>query len=52
MRDLDRIDLGIVQRLGDLRGLRHAVLVANGVAAVAQRHVGDIDFLGDVVGHD
>ena len=41
----DGVDLGIVQRLGNLLGLRHAVLVADGVAAVAQGHVGDVDFL-------
>ncbi|EWS63717.1 hypothetical protein Y695_03047 [Hydrogenophaga sp. T4] len=46
--DFDGIDLGVVERLGDLHGLRHAVLVADRVAAVAQRDVGDVDLL---VGH-
>ena len=44
--DLDRVDPGLIQGLGDLPGLLHAVLVTNGVAAVAQGHVGDVDFLG------
>ena len=35
-----------IQGLGDLPGVLDAVLVPNGVAAVAQCHVGDVDFLG------
>ncbi|MNV52750.1 hypothetical protein D3C71_1448590 [compost metagenome] len=45
MRDFDGIDLGRIERLGDLFDLGDAVLVANRVAAVAQGHVGDIEFL-------
>ncbi|MPM42591.1 hypothetical protein SDC9_89257 [bioreactor metagenome] len=39
------VHLGFVERLGDLLGVLYAVLVANGVAAIAQGHVGDVDFL-------
>ena len=45
MGHLDGVDPGLVERLGDLPGLFHAVLVADGVAAVAQRNVGNVDLL-------
>jgi hypothetical protein len=42
--DLDRIDLRFVEGARDLLGLFDAVLVADRMAAVAQRHVRNIDF--------
>src|SRR5207249_9165405 len=45
VRDLDRIDPGLVERAGDAARVLQAVLVADRVAAIAQRHVGDVEFL-------
>ena len=45
MRDLDRVDPRRVERGGDGTHLVQAVLVTHGMAAVAQGHVGDIEFL-------
>ena len=43
VRYLDAVDAGRVQRRGDRLHLGDAVLMANGVAAVAQRHVRDVE---------
>ncbi|MNT44197.1 hypothetical protein D3C72_1807140 [compost metagenome] len=45
VRDLDAVDPGAVQRAGDVLNVLDRVLVANGMAAIAQGHVGDMDFL-------
>ena len=50
MRHFDRIDAGGVEGARDCPHLPQAVLVAHCVAAIAQRHVGDVDFfLGHAV---
>ena len=49
--DFDGIDLGLVERASDLHGLLDAVLVANGVRAVAQGDVGDVELLVRIEGH-
>ncbi|MCY1207336.1 hypothetical protein D9M72_189330 [compost metagenome] len=51
MRDLDRIHARGVERGRDAAHVVQAVLVADGVAAVAQRHVGDVELLGKLYGH-
>ena len=43
--DLDRIDLGLVERTRNRLHMVEAVLVANRVHAIAQRHVLDIELL-------
>ena len=45
VRDFDRVDAGLVERARDLARLLDRVLVADGVAAVAERHVGDVELL-------
>jgi hypothetical protein len=42
--DFDRVDLGLVQGAGDVLHVLQGILVTDGVAAVAQGHVGDVDF--------
>src|SRR3546814_4061667 len=44
MRDLERIDLRLIERPGDRLNMIEAVLVANRVHPVAQRHILDIEF--------
>src|SRR3546814_8795392 len=44
MRDLDRIDLRLIERPGDRLNMIEAVLVADRVHPVAQRHILDIEF--------
>src|SRR5690606_3934684 len=52
MRDLDRVDPGLVERLGDRADMVDAVHVADRVHAVAQRHVLDVELvLADVEAH-
>ena len=43
MRNLDGVDAGIVERARDLRYLVNAILMSNGMHAVAQRHILDIE---------
>ncbi|MCY1338203.1 hypothetical protein D9M69_240540 [compost metagenome] len=45
MRDLDRIHTGCVERGGNAAHVIQAVLVADGVAAVAQSDIRDIKLL-------
>lgn len=45
MRDLDRIDLGHIERLGNLLDVIEALLVADGVHPVAQGDVLDVELL-------
>ncbi|MNV40262.1 hypothetical protein D3C71_1318630 [compost metagenome] len=49
--DFDGVDLGFVQGAGDVLHVLDRVLVAHGVAAVAQGHVGDVQLLARVEGH-
>ena len=46
VRDLDAVDAGGVQCRGDRLDLRDAVLVANGMAAVTQGHIADVELPG------
>ncbi|MCY1511327.1 hypothetical protein D9M68_457430 [compost metagenome] len=43
--DLDGVHLRLVQRSGDVLGVLQRVLMSDGVAAVAQGHVGDVELL-------
>ena len=45
MRYLDRVDLRVIQRLGDLADMIQAVLMADGVHAVTQGDVLNVEFL-------
>ncbi|MNM69773.1 hypothetical protein D3C81_813860 [compost metagenome] len=49
--DFDGVDLGLVQRAGDVLHVLDRVLVAHGVAAVAQGDVGDVQLLAGIEGH-
>src|SRR5690554_576272 len=49
--DFDGIHPGLVQGPGDVLDVPDAVLVANGVADVAQGDVGDVEFFAGVKGH-
>ncbi len=51
MGHLDGIDARQVQRAGNGLDLRQRILVANGMAAIAQGHVGDIELLARVACH-
>ncbi|MNG35646.1 hypothetical protein D3C84_1224400 [compost metagenome] len=51
MGDFDGVDLGLVQGAGDVLHVLDRVLVAHGMAAVAQGHVGDVQLLARVEGH-
>src|SRR5690554_2181685 len=51
MGHFDGIHLGLVQGPSDVLHVLDAVLVAYGVAAVAQSHVGDVEFLARVKSH-
>ncbi len=46
------VDLGLVQGPCNVLHVLDGVLVADGVAAVAQCHVGDVEFLAGIKGHD
>ena len=52
VRNFDRIDLGVVQRLADRFDVIETVLMADGVHAVAQCDVLDVDLLFFVDCHD
>src|SRR3546814_10939278 len=53
MRYLDRIDAGLPERLSDRAHMIDTVHVADGVHAVAQRHILDVELvLADVEAHD
>src|SRR5690606_33168611 len=49
--DFDGVDVGLVQRTGDVPHVFQGVLMADGVAAIAQGHVGDVDFLVWIEAH-
>src|SRR3546814_9444501 len=52
MRYLDRIDAGLLERLSDRAHMIDTVHVADGVHAVAQRHILDVELvLADVEAH-
>ena len=42
--DFDRVDLGLVQGAGDVLHVLQRILMAHRMAAVAQGHVGDVEF--------
>ena len=46
MRDFDCVDAGIIQRLGDAADMVEAVHVADGMHAIAQRHVLNVQLVG------
>ena len=49
--DFDRVHAGGIERRSDLTRLLGAVLVANGMAAIAQGYVGNIEFLAGIECH-
>lgn len=49
MRHLDGVNPGVIQRPGNVTHMVKAIHMANGVHAVAQGHVLDIEFLSVMV---